>query len=146
MTTSGSGATTRESMSTESQPALTVYNDTRQQGRFTDTHYYMQPTDTPTQTAIMRAYSICLLIIQIWIINGEGEEKLPFEVESFKHPRIYFEEIGKLNIIESFWKIDIKIDISPIEKQAEQIEEYILKAQNICTMLQFKNKGSCHNY
>ncbi|KAL6257738.1 hypothetical protein P5V15_011320 [Pogonomyrmex californicus] len=137
---------TRESTSTESQPALTVYNDTRQQGRFTDTHYYAQPTDALAQAATMRVYTICLLLIKIGITNGE-EEKLPFEVESFKHhPGIYFEEIGKLNIIDSFWKVVIKIDISPIEKRAEQIEGYILKTQNICTMLQFTNKGSCHNY
>ncbi|KAL6257846.1 hypothetical protein P5V15_011443 [Pogonomyrmex californicus] len=126
---------------------MTVHNDTRQQGRFTDTHYYTQPTDTPAQAATMRAYTICLLLIKIWIINGEEEKKLPFEVENFEHhPGIYFEEIGKLNIIESFWKIVIKIDISPIEKRTEQIEEYILKTQNICTMLHLTNKGSCQNY
>ncbi|KAL6254046.1 hypothetical protein P5V15_014663 [Pogonomyrmex californicus] len=113
-----------------------MYNDTRQQGRFTDMHYHSQPTDTPAQVATMRAYTICLLL-----------RKTTIEVENFKyHPGIYFEEIGKLNIIKLFWKIVIKIDISPIEKRTEQIEEYILKTQNICTMLHFTNKGSCHNY
>ena len=59
------------------------------------------------------------------------EAKSPVEIEQFSlEPGMYFEGIGELNLIDSKWKLVIKLDISSLEQRQKQIKEWIERADS----------------
>lgn len=57
----------------------------------------------------------------------------PAKIEYFsQEPGLYYEQIGELNLIETNWKLVIKINITAIKIRFKYIKENIQDTNNIC--------------
>ena len=69
-----------------------------------------------------------------------------YEIERFMHhPGIYFEKLGRLHHIESFWKVVVKVDVMSLSKRLAQLEKYALKTDNMCKLIAIITKDTCGN-
>jgi len=67
-------------------------------------------------------------------------------VTTFAHkPGIYYEKIGKMQQVESAWKLAIKIDVTAIAVRTQQLNNFINEAEGLCRKLQGRNKQICES-
>ncbi|XP_036144140.1 uncharacterized protein LOC118646024 [Monomorium pharaonis] len=95
----------------------------------------------------MRRYIAVIFIIWVTLSSAEDPDmKAPYEIEKFTHhPGIYFEKLGGLHQVESFWKVVIKIDVTTLSKRLAQVEKYVRKTDNLCKMIAVIGKETCEN-
>jgi len=70
----------------------------------------------------------------------------PYKVTTFSHkPGIYYEKIGKMQQVESTWKLAIKIDVAAIAVRTQQLQNFINEVEEFCKKLQDRAKQVCEN-
>jgi len=66
----------------------------------------------------------------------------PYNLEEFmQNPGIYFEKIGRMHPVQTWWKLVIKIEISLLPKKAEEI----FSTQSLCKLLLIHTR-TCQNF
>jgi len=60
-------------------------------------------------------------------------------------PGIYYEKIGKMQQVESTWKLAIKIDVTAIAVRTQQLQNFINETEEFCKKLQGRAKQICDN-
>ncbi|XP_067216850.1 uncharacterized protein [Linepithema humile] len=80
----------------------------------------------------MRASGLmCIIFLGTLMSATKTETNLAVEIERFSHePGIYFEEVGEINVIESYWKFVITVDISALGKRHIRVQEWLELAES----------------
>jgi len=70
----------------------------------------------------------------------------PYNLEEFSQkPGIYFEKIGRLHPVQTWWKLVIKIDISSLMRRAEQLRGSIQRTESLCESI-LTHTRTCQNF